>query len=980
MAGDGRAASAATTQSAYVVMYSDSGDYIGQGTQRFYDASSGVVRVQGTVADLQVSASGGASGDGFGMEFAAPPGDVLTPGGVYTEAQRAPFREAGHPGIDISGDGRGCNTDTGLFEVKDIATDAAGNVVRLWLVYEEHCEGGLAATWGEVSIGESVPATPLVAPALVRWPATDVAKPNTVVPVTVKAVGAGVTVTSASLTGTNPGDFLVRADECSGKPLTAGGSCQVWVKFLATAPGVRAATLRLTDGDGGTHDVTLQGFAHGGTTSATMTSDPGDYIGAGGSYSYSPAHGDSIAMGGGRTYAGFTLNGANGDWWYADFQPPTGDIIAAGSTYQGTRYPFNNGGAGLSISGNGRGCNTLTGSFTVNSATFTPDGTLATASISFVQHCEGMTPAFHGTLSYRAGDTATAAPWMIPTDPVPAPPPPQAAPTLASFTPASGQAGTTVTISGTNLSGATGVTFNGAGATFAVASATQISATVPQNATTGPIAVTTPAGTAVSQGSFTVTSPPPPPPAPVVSSVSPSSGTPGTTVTLTGSSFGGATSVSFNGASAVFNVISATQIQTSVPSGATSGAITVRTPSGTASSPGPFTVTGATPSIASFSPASGSPGTTVTITGSSFAGASAVLFNGVAAVYSVVSESQIQASVPSDATTGKVTVTTGSGSAQSASDFTVATPASGPAIASFAPTSGEPGTAVTLTGTSLGGATGVAFNGTAASFTILSATQIKATVPAGATSGPIAVTTASGTGQSAGSFTVLTPPPALPPGGGGGGGGGGGSSVPDLAVTATVSQTTLAPLGTAEIVATVSNAGGASSLQTHLVITLPASLTLVGPPYYERGSGCTGTRTIDCFLDVVLNNSSTKVIFDVVAASAGDAAISLAATGDRDSNPANNSATVTLSVAAPPQAPTAGVAGATATRHAAMPTRTVKVDRAHDTLRKIARWKLHDATKWRRLYTLNRAWFARRKIVAAKAADRRLPLGLAVKY
>src|SRR5207253_2821738 len=60
----------------------------------------------------------------------------------------------------------------------------------------------------------------------------------------------------------------------------------------------------------------------------------------------------------------------------------------------------------------------------------------------------------------------------------------------------------------------------------------------------------------------------------------------------------------------------------------------------------------------------------------------------------------------------------------------------------------------TITGTGFSGATGVTFNGTAATFTVNSGTQLVATVPVGATNGSIAVTTPSGTGTSASSFTV----------------------------------------------------------------------------------------------------------------------------------------------------------------------------------------------------------------------------------
>jgi hypothetical protein len=81
-----------------------------------------------------------------------------------------------------------------------------------------------------------------------------------------------------------------------------------------------------------------------------------------------------------------------------------------------------------------------------------------------------------------------------------------ALPTITSFNPTTGPPGTTVAITGTGFTGATSVTFAGALAAFTADSPTQVTATVPNNAVTGPIAVTTPAGTGVSSTNFTVTS------------------------------------------------------------------------------------------------------------------------------------------------------------------------------------------------------------------------------------------------------------------------------------------------------------------------------------------------------------------------------------------------------------------------------------------------------------------------------------------
>jgi len=83
-----------------------------------------------------------------------------------------------------------------------------------------------------------------------------------------------------------------------------------------------------------------------------------------------------------------------------------------------------------------------------------------------------------------------------------------------------------------------------------------------------------------------------------------------------------------------------------------------------------------------------------------------------------------------------------------------------PTVTGFTPTSGPVGTAVTLTGTGFTGATKVAFHGTFwwAAFTVVSDTQITATVPIAATTGAIAVITPAGTATSATSFTVVVRP------------------------------------------------------------------------------------------------------------------------------------------------------------------------------------------------------------------------------
>lgn len=175
--------------------------------------------------------------------------------------------------------------------------------------------------------------------------------------------------------------------------------------------------------------------------------------------------------------------------------------------------------------------------------------------------------------------------------PAPAPAPaPVILPTLTSFSPTAGAVGTSITLTGTALTGTTAVRFGALTASsYTVLSDTQVRAVVPTGAVSAPLQVTTPTGTATSTASFTVA----PSPVPTLTSFTPATGPAGTGVTLTGTGFLAASRVAFNGVTTTYTVTSATEIATVVPAGATTGTIAVTTPGGTATATLPFTVTAA---------------------------------------------------------------------------------------------------------------------------------------------------------------------------------------------------------------------------------------------------------------------------------------------------------------------------------------------------------------------------------------------------
>src|SRR5579859_1351637 len=188
-------------------------------------------------------------------------------------------------------------------------------------------------------------------------------------------------------------------------------------------------------------------------------------------------------------------------------------------------------------------------------------------------------------------------------------------PYISGLSVASGPVGTAVTITGSHFGatqGSSTVTFNGTAASPTSWSDTSISVPVPTGATTGPVVVTV-GGVASNGSTFTVTSSSS---SPNISSLSPSSGPVGTSVTITGTNFGatqGSNKVTFNGTT----VTPASWSATSIVAPALSGGNVVVTAYGVASNAVAFTAT-STPSLASVSPPSGGAGTQVTITGSGF--------------------------------------------------------------------------------------------------------------------------------------------------------------------------------------------------------------------------------------------------------------------------------------------------------------------------------------------------------------------------
>ena len=221
---------------------------------------------------------------------------------------------------------------------------------------------------------------------------------------------------------------------------------------------------------------------------------------------------------------------------------------------------------------------TGTGFLGTTSVMFTGESSLVSATFAVTSDTQITTTAPDGaltgpiTVSSKNSGTATSSARF------------RVQPTVLSFSPTSGPVGTSVVIAGKAFTGATAVTFNKVSTTsFVVNSYSQITAIVPCCGASGKIKVTTPGGSASSTTNFKVP--------PSITGFSPQTGPVGSKVVITGVAFTGAKSVTFNGVATTLTVNSDTQITTTVPGGATTGPIIVKTGGGAVRTASSFIVT-----------------------------------------------------------------------------------------------------------------------------------------------------------------------------------------------------------------------------------------------------------------------------------------------------------------------------------------------------------------------------------------------------
>lgn len=342
-----------------------------------------------------------------------------------------------------------------------------------------------------------------------------------------------------------------------------------------------------------------------------------------------------------------------------------------------------------------------------------------------------------------------------------------AAPTCGAtttFSSYSGKTGDSVTINGgTNfVNGNTTVKVGDASPVPAVVnSATSLTFTVPTISTGGAknIVITTTGGSVTCSSTFLYYA------QPTYTSISPISGTAGTSATITGTNFiSGNTTVTVGGVPATITSFTTSQLIVTIPTISNSGAqdVVITTPGGQAKGTGVFTytITAPAPTCSSFSPTSGKTGTSVTITGTNFVPGTTSTVGGVSATTTFNSSTSLTVTIPTILTSGSknIVITTAGGSVTCATAFTYTAP---PTFGSISPSSGKAGTSATITGTNFVSGTTVTIGGVAVTnMTVNSATKLTITIPTISTSGTknVVITTSAGSVTAANAFTYYLAP------------------------------------------------------------------------------------------------------------------------------------------------------------------------------------------------------------------------------
>ena len=398
-------ASASTPQT-FLTLISQPGDAVGQGVTETYTPSDGTFSVTNATNTVSIAFQTPTVGHFWSLQFGSPTSEKFGLG-EYEGAQRTAFRSPTRPGVEVSGDGRGCNIDTGRFLVSDFALNSDGTIARLAIDFEQHCEGAPAALYGSFRYNSAVLAVPRFGVGSTYTLKGNEGTSDATIIVSLCLPSSSTvevnyaTADAGAIQGT---DYVSTTGTVSFAPGETWHSVVIPVIGDRLARGNKRFRVKLSAPAGAPIGAALATVLirdpNIPQTVLAMSSQPGDYIGGGGQYLFTLSDGTFTPFNAANVV---TFSISNGNFWEAEFAGPTSARLGVGNYDNARRYPFQpDGTPGLNLDGAGRGCNTLTGNFDVLKARYSSTSVLQSFSANFEQHCEGGAAALFGWLRYHS--------------------------------------------------------------------------------------------------------------------------------------------------------------------------------------------------------------------------------------------------------------------------------------------------------------------------------------------------------------------------------------------------------------------------------------------------------------------------------------------------------------------------------------------------------------------------------------------------
>ncbi|MCP4325662.1 MAG: hypothetical protein GY787_28250 [Alteromonadales bacterium] len=372
--------------SSSIILESDQGDWIGGGQSHHF--------TEGLITSINSEKITISHENGFRFTF-TPPSQQQLKAGVFVDAERNAFKSPFNPGMDISSSGKGCNKLAGEFYVYEL--DSSALHPKLAMDFVQYCDSTTKKLTGSIRINSDIE-VPYPNPiAIIR-------NDNNIV-IEQDEIHFDANSSFANNTYIQHFDWqIISGPRAILVPSYSGAISTQLVEPIALGGEDLTVKLTVTD-EAGLSSSSLKTIniksKSDPQTYFTMNSESGDYIGAGKKWYY---HSGNSNISASQNYDnGVSIRIQGSESWSAQFAAPDDQLLTDGEYAYATRFPLQDAGdAGLTISGNGRGCNKSYGNFTISQLVWSGEQ-VNSFKASYEQHCENSgAQALTGEVAFNA--------------------------------------------------------------------------------------------------------------------------------------------------------------------------------------------------------------------------------------------------------------------------------------------------------------------------------------------------------------------------------------------------------------------------------------------------------------------------------------------------------------------------------------------------------------------------------------------------